>query len=61
MTGATAEKDGLTMVEPCDVCAEDAECDGGPFCGCPCHDGSRIDEAPGPLTDPGALLEERER
>lgn len=30
-------------VEPCDDCwqtrGQENECDGGPFCGCPCHDG----------------------
>lgn len=32
-------------VEPCDDCFNDTECDGGPFCGCPCHDGSLADRA----------------
>lgn len=27
------------MIEPCDICSDDPECDGGPFCGCVCHDG----------------------
>lgn len=27
------------MIEPCDKCVQDKECDGGPFCGCACHDG----------------------
>lgn len=27
------------MIEPCDKCVQDKECDGGPFCGCTCHDG----------------------
>ncbi len=33
----------------CQDCPDNSECDGGPFCGCPCHDG----RAPPPTQDVG--------
>ncbi len=28
-----------TKIEPCEKCQTNEQCDGGPFCGCDCHDG----------------------
>lgn len=45
----------MNRVEPCGTrCFRNPECDGGPFCGCACHDGgSRPFD---PWTDEPAVL-----
>lgn len=37
-TGRGIHQGKETKIEPCEKCQTNEECDGGPFCGCDCHD-----------------------